>query len=247
MSATPSINFDPLQALYGAPYVFEEVCLIYSATLREIAEMRSDVFEVILQQITIHPALISKELTDVSGYKFILDRCHDVEFKKGIQRAITLFLHEDCLIMPESGVLALGGSSDEDKFHVLTEEEFSVIQEVIRLQHHLKPVMANSALTGKAKEIADKIAADQALVERLKNRGKPGSKLTFADMVASIAIGVEGLNLFNVWDLTYFAFYDQFNRFQQKAAHDGNVRAALAGAKISKKDLESWIRPLDTE
>lgn len=246
MSATRSAKFDPLQAMYGAPYLYEDICMIYPATLGAIAQVGVEEFYRLLQHITIHPPAISKELKDVSAYKFLLAQSADVNFMKTTRQAISFFLKEDCLLMAEADVFALAGAPGDEKFQTITEEQLSDIQDIIRQQHWLDPVKAKSgkAESSKAQEILDKLAHGKQQVSQLKD-GKGGEdSTTLADIVGSMAIAIPGLNMLNIWNLTYYAFYDQFQRYQQKDAHDTNLRSALAGAKVSKDKLKSWIRPI---
>ena len=226
--------------------MFGEVCLIYPAFMRDIAQVGVDEFYKLLQHITIHPPALSQKLKGVSGYKFLLEQSGDAEYAKITREAISFFLHEDCLILADAKVLALGGAPGEGKFQIVTEEEFGLIQDMIRQQHWLAPVIVRRAEgdTGKkAQEILDRIARGKQTVANLKKT--QGDGLSLSDIVGSLTVAVPGLNMLNIWDLTYYAFYDQFHRFQQKEAYDANSRAALAGAKIPKDKLKSWVRPIE--
>lgn len=226
--------------------MFGEVCLIYPAFMRSIAQVGADEFYKLLQHITIHPPALSQKLKGVSGYQFILGQSSDVEYAKTTREAISFFLHEECLILPDANILALGGAPGEGKFQIVTEEEFGLIQDIIRQQHWLESITVRKvegALDKKAQEILDRIAHGKQTVAKLKKT--QGDGLSLSDIVGSLTIAVPGLNMLNIWDLTYYAFYDQFHRFQQKEAYDANSRAALAGAKIPKEKLKSWVRPIE--
>lgn len=245
MQQTLSVDFDPLQAMYGAPYVFEDICLIYPATLRDIAQIGVDEFYRLLQHITIHPPTLSKELSEVSGYEFILRQSVDLDFYQTTKKAISFFLREDCLLMQEAQVFALGGGQGEEKFQVLSSDQFSVIQEVIRRQHFLESVLVDKRGTGskKAQEILDRLARGRRTAASLKKQSAD-SEVTFADIVGSMAVALPGVSIANIWDFTYYAVYDQFHRFQMKEAYGENTRAALAGAKVPKEKLKGWIGPI---
>lgn len=90
----------------------------------------------------------------------------------------------------------------------------------------------------------NKLARGRQQVANLKSGSGGEDSTTLADIIGSMAVAIPGLNMLNIWDLTYYSFYDQFQRYQQKEMHDSNVRAALAGAKIPKDKLKSWIRPI---
>lgn len=250
MSATLSTRPDSSQLLRGAPWLLSDICMIYPATVDDIGKMGTQEFDRLLQHITLHPPAISKELKDVSGYQFIIEQSKDAEFLKRTERAIAFFLREDCLIMPDAGIFALGGDSDSDRFRVITEKEFDAIQDIIRLQHRLKPIHSTveSGDSAKVRELKEKFERNRQLVSKIKaNQGDGDTSLDFGDMIATLIVAIPGITPDNVWDLTYYAFQDLFIRFQRKAAHDMNMRASLAGAKIPKKEMKGWIRPIETE
>ena len=87
-------------------------------------------------------------------------------------------------------------------------------------------------LEGRKKRAAAKAKAD----------GKDGLK--FPDLVGSVAVGCEGLNINNIWNLTYYAFQDQLKRMSWHEEFDINTRAAMAGAKIGKDKLSHWIKSM---
>lgn len=243
MSATRLIEFDPLRTLYGAPYIYDDVCLIYPATLGDIAQIGLDEFFRLLQYITIHPPSIGKQFANVSSYDLFVEQTATVEFAKLFRRAISFFLKEDCLLIPETKTIALGGH-DGEKFHVLTAEELINIQEIIRQQHWLETKhVRGDADNTKAQEILNKLARSKQRVAELKSKNET-SDTSFADLVASMALAVPGLNITNIWDITYYALYDQFYRYRQKDNYETSSRAALAGAKIPKHQLKGWIGPI---
>lgn len=116
----------------------------------------------------------------------------------------------------------------------------------MRQQHWLEPVkaQADKAESAKAQEILNKLARGRQQANSLKSSSGGEDSTTLADIIGSMAVAIPGLNMLNIWDLTYYAFQDQFQRYQQKDAHDTNLRSALAGAKVPKDKLKSWIRPI---
>lgn len=246
MSVTVSTKFEPVKALYGAPQVFEDICLLYPITMGQIAQIGVDEFYRLLNHITVHPPTLNKKLKDVDGYTFLLENGQNVEYAKTTRQAVSLFLHEECLIMPEAGVFALGGSTGDSKFQIVTKEKFALIQDIIRQQHWLEPVLARAeqSTSKRTQEILDRLARGRQTVAQLKqNQGEGGP--SFVDLISSMSLAIPGLSILNIWDLTYYAFYDQFQRYQQKEAYEHNLKAAFAGAKIPKDKLKGWIRPIE--
>ncbi len=79
---------------------------------------------------------------------------------------------------------------------------------------------------------------------KAKQAAREKSDLKMSDLIGSITINNCGLNMVNIWDITYYAFHDQLKRMGWRDQFDINNRAALAGAKIKKKDLKHWMRSI---
>ena len=47
--------------------------------------------------------------------------------------------------------------------------------------------------------------------------------------------------MLNVWDLTYYAFNDQFKRMQMKEEYENTYKSLLAGADPKKVKIRYWI------
>ena len=65
-------------------------------------------------------------------------------------------------------------------------------------------------------------------------------------MVGSVALAVPGLNMINIWDLTYYSFQDQLKRMGWHEKYYNNMQAALAGAKMKNKQLEYWMKSISS-
>ena len=86
---------------------------------------------------------------------------------------------------------------------------------------------------------------EEAKKKEKKRSGE--SDIELSDLVASLAIGGNGYNMLNIWDLTYYAFQDQLKRMGWRDKFNINNQAAMAGAKIKKKDLTHWIRKISSD
>ena len=69
---------------------------------------------------------------------------------------------------------------------------------------------------------------------KAKKAAQEKSDMKFSDLVASITINNCGLNMENVWNITYYAFHDQLKRMGWRDQFNINNSAALAGAKLQK-------------
>ena len=76
---------------------------------------------------------------------------------------------------------------------------------------------------------------------KAKERNK-GNEIGIPDMISSLCIYNVGYNLTNVWDLTIYQLYNQFQKCQRKDDYDKNYQALLAGADKTKIKIKSWIK-----
>ena len=95
-------------------------------------------------------------------------------------------------------------------------------------------------------------AIKKKLLERKKKLKKVKSKnddsnIEFSDLIGSLTLDNCGLNMENVWNITYYAFHDQLKRMEWREQFNINNRAALAGAKIDKEQLKHWIRSIKSD
>ena len=101
--------------------------------------------------------------------------------------------------------------------------------------------------TPRVRALKEKMLKGRRDREEAKKREKKRSgesDIELSDLVASLAIGGNGYNMLNVWDLTYYAFQDQLKRMSWREEFDINTRASLAGAKLDKNKLSHWIKSM---
>ena len=79
---------------------------------------------------------------------------------------------------------------------------------------------------------------------KAKKAQQEKSDMKLSDLIGSMTINDCGLNIINVWDMTYYAFHDQLKRMGWRDQFNINQKAALAGAKINKSQLKHWMRSI---
>ena len=157
-------------------------------------------------------------------------------------KAFKFFLREESItILLENEAIVLG---DIKENRIIHEEEFKAICALIKAQNSIDIQIEeeNTAADARAAQIMKKIKEGKKTVNKVKQ-----SDLSFTDLVASLAAKGNGLNALNVWDLTYYAFNDQFKRMQWIEEYDNALRSLLAGAKKESVHLVHWIRSMDKE
>lgn len=237
----------------GVPVIYEDICLVKSPKLKEIAATGLDKFYqylslIMIEKPTMEDQEVSKLLSPLSDFEYlILLSQMDVENNKLISAAFEFFTEDKPTFIPEKSNIVLG-SLDERR--ILTKDNFSGFQDLVGLSCAMRDPSEETIIiyeddSPKVKEL--KMQMIQGRKDRKKSKHKSKGKesnLTLPDLVGSLAIGTGSYNIINVWDLTYYAFQDQLKRMSWREEFDINTRASLAGAKIDKNKLSHWIKTM---
>ena len=139
---------------------------------------------------------------------------------------------------------------EDKKFFCLTRENFSDFQKIIRLlncadldedeEEEREIITDNLKMKKKFLEKRKKLKEAKAK-EKLKNQQK-GEKIDAAGVISALCVYNSGYNMMNVWDLTIYQLYNQFQKSQKKEKHDNDYSALLAGADSKKIKLTNWIK-----
>ena len=78
-------------------------------------------------------------------------------------------------------------------------------------------------------------------LNKAKNNDSDGERLTLDDLVSIVCANGNGINIFNVWDLSFYAFNDQFNRMKMFDDYQISVQSLLAGADPNEIELKHWM------
>lgn len=239
------------QFFVGIPTQIGNICKVYPVTVREIATIGAKNFYSYLNLFTLDKEDIDEFLQQqgieerLTPFQFTLINANeDQQYLVNLQKAFEFFLHEDQItILIDNEAIVLGDISEE---RLLMEEDFNTVCAIITEQNMVHKASAeermNNPSDAKAAQIIKKIKEGRKIREK-----KNDSNLNFIDLVASLAAKGNGLNAFNVWDLTYYAFNDQFKRMQMIEQYDNARQSILAGADPKKVKIEYWLRPIEKE
>lgn len=236
----------------GIPIEISNTCKVYTPTLREIAEIGTKNFYSYLNILTLEKEDIDEffkeqniENDGTTPFKFtLMNASHDSEYLNNLEKAFELFLHEkDIYILEENEAIILGDLKDN---RIIDENKFNTICSIIRKANTVEKPSSEQRMdnpsNSKAEEIIKKIKEGRQLKEKNSDLN-----LSFLDLVASLAAKGNGLNALNVWNLTYYAFNDQFKRMQAIEEYEQAMGAIQAGADPKKIKVEHWIKNIQSE
>lgn len=238
----------------GSPILLEDICAIYPPTLGQIVDEGYDNFQSYLSiLLTEKPVLIKddglkKLLDNLSDFQYLLVLASaDMEVNQLIKKAFFFFTREQVSFSLEPAQIIIGPLTEK---HLLTEDKFQDFKQIIRKMHFLDddgdaiiiyedddPIVKRTKL--KMRENREKVRRAKE-----KERRKKKDNLEFSDLIGSVTVNNCGLNMDNIWNITYYAFHDQLKRMGWRDEFNINNRAALAGAKLKQNQLKYWMRSI---
>lgn len=240
------------QFFVGIPTEIGNICKVYPVTVREIATIGAKNFYSYLNLFTLDKEDIDEFLQQqgveerLTPFQFTLINANeDKQYLENLEKAFKFFLHEEQItVLVDNEAIILG---DINEGRVLREEDFNTVCAIIIEQNMVNKSSAeermNNPSDAKAAQIIKKIKEGR----KIREKKSSDSNLNFIDLVASLAAKGNGLNAINVWDLTYYAFNDQFKRMQMIEQYDNARQSILAGADPKKVKIEYWLRPIEKE
>ena len=252
-----STDNNVLKFLSGRPAVYNDICLVKSPFLKDIAAEGLDKFYqyisfMLIRKPTSDDSEISQLLSPLTDFEYLILLAQmEQENHKIISAAFKFFTDDNVLFVPQNSTIVLG---DPQEKRILNKDNFYGFQDMISLACAMKDpkettiefldtdsehvrALKRQMLEGRKKR-------EEAKRKAKKNTSDKDKELEVSDLVASLAIGNTGYNLINVWDLTYYAFQDQLKRMSWREEFDINTRASLAGAKLDKSKLSHWIKSM---
>jgi len=240
----------------GSPVFIEDVCAVYPATLGEIVDLGYDTFQLYLSAITATKPSLKK--TEDAAMQQLLEKLTDFQFllmmtaidpqtNETLKNAFYFFCKENVTFSLDPPQIIVGPLEEK---HLLTEPLFYDLQRIIRRMYFLEQegeeILFNDNDDERVRKLKMQYRENREKVRAAKARqaSKEHTDLSFSDLIGSVTINNCGLNMSNVWDITYYAFHDQLKRMGWRDQYDINNKAALAGAKLKKNQLKHWMRSI---
>ena len=244
-----------LKFMKGGPVFLDDVCAVYSLTLGEIVDVGYEKFQQYLSILTATKPTdlkgdeeFKKMFNELSDFQYLLLlSANDITINSLLKEALFFFTRADATIMLAPPQILLGPVEEQ---HILDESHFYDLQRLLRRMYFLENegdeiIIYDDDLPA-TKRLKMQMRVNREKVRRAKaaKAAQEKSDLKMSDLIGSITINDCGLNMVNVWDITYYAFHDQLKRMGWRDQFNINQKAALAGAKIKKSQLKHWMRSI---
>ena len=245
-----------LKFLKGSPIFIEDICAVFPPTIGQIVDVGYENFQKYVSVLTATKPTTEydkdKELKELmnklSDFQYVLLMANlDPQIHSLMKSGFQFFTHEDAVFSLDPAQIVIGPLGEK---HILTESNFYDFQRLIRRMCFLETEEDEIIIYDDDPEITKRLKRQQRdRREKLrrakaKEARKNGTDLKFSDLIGSLTLNDCGLNIINIWDITYYAFHDQLKRMGWRDQFNINQQAALAGAKINKSQLKHWMRSI---
>jgi len=237
-------SIDKLKLLAGVPIEMSDfTCLVYPFTLKDIAILGSEKFFKYLNLLTISKEEVKRVIgkESVSSFDFILLNCVGNDFfKNEFMQALKIFIREDILLVPDLECFIIGKFEDN---RTLNKNNFNEFQFILQTQNFLTDQKVEFRGEDEiARRIKEKLEKGRKKIQELKNLYDE-NKIELADLIASLAVN-SSLNIDNIWNISYYAFNDQFKRMRILEQYNTGLQSIMAGADPKKINLQDWIQSI---
>ena len=239
----------------GSPILLEDICAIYSVTLGEIVDIGYDNFQQYLGIITSTKPMdikgdneLTNILNDISDFQYLLLMATmDKTVNEKLKSAFRFFTHSQATFMLDPPQIVLGPLVEK---HILDESHFYDLQYIIKRMYFLideaDDIVINDNDSPQVKKLKMQMKKNKEKVRQAKaaKAAREKTDLKMSDLIGSMTLNNCGVNIINIWDMTYYAFHDQLKRMGWRDQFNINQKAALAGAKIDKSQLKHWMKSI---
>jgi hypothetical protein len=175
---------------------------------------------------------IPEEFNDVTIFDLFLNSGISELYNLLID-SINLFFHPKNLqVIKDDNLIFI-----DDK--IINRNNWTQISNIVKLQNCFKKEEKYNPADPRTAELLRK--RDEARNKIAKAKGSDGDSLNFSDLVSILSANGNGIDIFNVWDLTFYSFNNQFARMKMLEEYDISIRSLLAGAKSEDVDLKHWM------
>lgn len=230
--------------LSGSPIEIPDLCKVYPLTINEIKNITTIKYNQYLSCLCIEKNEIQKIINnneDINVFEFIIVNCiYHEDYKNLFLDALKCFIRENV------GLSDIGlyiDRKEEKKF--INENNFNDIKKIIKLQNCLVDTTEDNynPVDERARKIVEKLKKDKEKRKQIKQSESQNddNSLTLFDLVSILAAYGNNINIFNIWDLTFFQFNDQFNRMKILKDFNINVQILMNTTKPEEVEIQHWL------
>ena len=245
-----------LKCMKGSPVFLDDICAIYPRKLGDIVDIGYSTFLKYINLFNMEkPSLqevkdneLSALLNKLDDFQYFLFMVNiDSESNQLAKNAFHFFTHEQVIFSLEQEEIIIGPPQER---HLMVAEDFYNFRKIIRRMYFLDvskdDIVIEEDDDPRVRAIKKKLLERKKKLKKAKTKDND-SNVEFSDLIGSLTLNNCGLNMENIWNITYYAFHDQLKRMGWRDQFNINNQMALAGAKVDKEKLKHWIKSISSE
>jgi hypothetical protein len=240
-----------LKLLRGHPIDINNVGKIHPVKMNNIVDITIGKYNQHLSVLCIETEDIKKLLNitdDLKTFEFIYLNCvKSIEYKDIVIDALKFFFKEEINFQKSYGFYL--GDIEENR--VISLDNYEEIKYVIKRMNCLVSESEGkekyNPVNERARKILEKLKKDKAIRERIKQKESDGESLDLFDLVSILSAYGNGINIFNIWDLTFFQFNNQFNRMKILKDYEVNIQILMNTTEPDKVKMQHWLSKIVKE
>ena len=245
-----------LKCMKGSPVFLDDICAIYPRKLGDIVDIGYSTFLKYINLFNMEkPSLqevkdneLSALLNKLDDFQYFLFMVNiDAESNQLAKNAFHFFTHEQVIFSLEQEEIIIGPPQEK---HLMIAEDFYNFRKILRRMYFLDvskdDIVIEEDDDPRVRAIKKKLLERKKKLKKAKTKDND-SNVEFSDLIGSLTLNNCGLNMENIWNITYYAFHDQLKRMGWRDQFNINNQMALAGAKVDKEKMKHWIKSISSE
>ena len=245
-----------LKCMKGSPVFLDDICAIYPRKLGDIVDIGYSTFLKYINLFNMEkPSLqevkdneLSALLNKLDDFQYFLFMVNiDSESNQLAKNAFHFFTHEQVIFSLEQEEIIIGPPQER---HLMVAEDFYNFRRILRRMYFLDvskdDIVIEEDDDPRVRAIKKKLLERRKKLKKAKTKDND-SNVEFSDLIGSLTLNNCGLNMENIWNITYYAFHDQLKRMGWRDQFNINNQMALAGAKVDKEKMKHWIKSISSE
>lgn len=231
---------DELKMLADLPIEIQNVGFFHVPHLKDIALLGEERYSQILSLLLLNKANIPHlKDTEFDNFSILFINClNSDELWNEVKSGLKLLFKEEVRIpsRDSESVFFYFGELNERRF--ITRDNFDFLQRLIIISNNIKIEIEDeySPANSKAAELIKKLQAGKEYVRKKKSQIS-----SLVNKISGLAWKSNSINIFNVWDLNIYQFYDALNRVEQIDNYQytlhGIYSGTLDGSKIKINEI----------
>lgn len=240
-----SVNTIESLAFVNAPYLYENICLVYPLTVGNVLSLQEK-YDIALQILTIDRIKISNLLKEkgiiVEEFKipepfdYLLDSAElNDSFLLELKNAFRTFIKEEITILFDLRKIVIGSANEK---RILNSSNFPQFQSILRIQNKIPEV---TPIPEKESDIARKFREKREQRDLIKRKQESKNAPSFTTLMSALCAYGSGITPLNIKDISIFSFYTLSHINSARERYDIEMHYLYAGADPKKLKPKYWI------